>query len=137
MTDVLQTLAGFSTTGQPVGSKALAADDEVTAGPSTIRNELSVLEELGLPYSADAGWIDRKGEPAEIAANLQALEEFTKRNRFALAVGTTQRETIERLITWSKDLEARGLVLAPVTGLTECLDLCAERVRKAMTGAGR
>jgi heat-inducible transcriptional repressor len=39
---------GFSATGQPVGSKALAADPEVTCGPSTIRNELAVLEELGL-----------------------------------------------------------------------------------------
>jgi heat-inducible transcriptional repressor len=39
---------GFSTTGQPVGSKALAADPDITAGPSTIRNELAVLEERGL-----------------------------------------------------------------------------------------
>lgn len=39
---------GFAATGQPVGSKALAADPEVPAGPSTIRNELAVLEELGL-----------------------------------------------------------------------------------------
>jgi heat-inducible transcriptional repressor len=39
---------GFAAGGQPVGSKALAADPEVTAGPSTIRNELAVLEELGL-----------------------------------------------------------------------------------------
>ena len=38
----------FNATGQPVGSKALAADPEVTAGPSTVRNELSALEELGL-----------------------------------------------------------------------------------------
>ena len=39
---------GFATSGQPVGSKALAADPDVPAGPSTIRNELAVLEELGL-----------------------------------------------------------------------------------------
>ena len=39
---------GFASTGQPVGSKTLAADPEVTAGPSTIRNELAVLEEQGL-----------------------------------------------------------------------------------------
>jgi heat-inducible transcriptional repressor len=39
---------GFAATGQPVGSKVLAADPEVTAGPSTIRNELAVLEEQGL-----------------------------------------------------------------------------------------
>ena len=39
---------GFNATGQPVGSKALAADPEVSCGPSTIRNELAVLEERGL-----------------------------------------------------------------------------------------
>jgi heat-inducible transcriptional repressor len=39
---------GFASTGQPVGSKALAADPGIEAGPSTIRNELAVLEERGL-----------------------------------------------------------------------------------------
>ena len=39
---------GFSASGQPVGSKALAADPDITCGASTIRNELAVLEELGL-----------------------------------------------------------------------------------------
>ncbi len=33
---------------QPVGSKTLATDAELGCGPSTIRNELAVLEELGL-----------------------------------------------------------------------------------------
>jgi heat-inducible transcriptional repressor len=39
---------GFAASGLPLGSKALAADPDVTAGPSTIRNELAVLEEQGL-----------------------------------------------------------------------------------------
>jgi heat-inducible transcriptional repressor len=34
--------------GQPVGSKSLAADTEIEWGPSTIRHELSMLEEHGL-----------------------------------------------------------------------------------------
>jgi heat-inducible transcriptional repressor len=38
----------FLASGQPVGSKALAADPELRAGPSTIRNELALLEEHGL-----------------------------------------------------------------------------------------
>jgi heat-inducible transcriptional repressor len=38
----------FNATGQPVGSKALAADPDISYGPSTIRNELAVLEEQGL-----------------------------------------------------------------------------------------
>ena len=37
-----------TTTGQPVGSKTLAVDPELDCGPSTIRNELSILEERGL-----------------------------------------------------------------------------------------
>jgi len=35
-------------TGQPVASKSIAADPELDCGPSTVRNELSLLEELGL-----------------------------------------------------------------------------------------
>jgi heat-inducible transcriptional repressor len=35
-------------TGQPVASKALAAETELDCGPSTVRNELALLEEHGL-----------------------------------------------------------------------------------------
>jgi heat-inducible transcriptional repressor len=38
----------YTATGVPVGSKALAVDPEIAAGPSTIRHELSILEEHGL-----------------------------------------------------------------------------------------
>ena len=38
----------YNATGQPVGSKTLAADPELEPGPSTIRNELAILEEQGL-----------------------------------------------------------------------------------------
>jgi heat-inducible transcriptional repressor len=38
----------YAATGQPVGSKTLAGDAEIAAGPSTIRNELAMLEEHGL-----------------------------------------------------------------------------------------
>ena len=71
----------YQSTGQPVGSKTLAADTEIEAGPSTIRNELAMLEEHGLlahPHTSagrvptDAGlrWhvdhltLTRRGEPA-------------------------------------------------------------------------
>lgn len=37
-----------SVSGLPVGSRVLAAEPDVDCGPSTIRNELAVLEELGL-----------------------------------------------------------------------------------------
>ena len=37
----------YTATGVPVGSKALAADPEIEAGPSTVRHELAMLEEHG------------------------------------------------------------------------------------------
>jgi heat-inducible transcriptional repressor len=74
---------GYAESGQPVGSKALAADPEVSAGPSTVRNELAVLEELGLlahPHTSagraptDAGYryyVDRLlPEPARAGMSL-------------------------------------------------------------------
>lgn len=39
---------GYLAAGVPVGSKALAGDAELEWGPSTIRNELALLEEHGL-----------------------------------------------------------------------------------------
>jgi len=82
---------GFSATGQPVGSKALAADPEVQYGPSTIRNELAVLEERGLlahPHTSagrvptDAGYryfVDRllparRSQKAELQLSLVRRE---------------------------------------------------------------
>jgi heat-inducible transcriptional repressor len=38
----------YTATGEPVGSKTLAGNAEVDYGPSTIRNELAMLEEQGL-----------------------------------------------------------------------------------------
>ncbi|MDQ8043030.1 MAG: heat-inducible transcriptional repressor HrcA [Solirubrobacteraceae bacterium] len=58
-------VAVYQQTSLPVGSKSLAADLEIGAGPSTIRNELAWLEQHGLlnhPHTSagrvptDAGW---------------------------------------------------------------------------------
>jgi heat-inducible transcriptional repressor len=38
----------YTATGLPVGSKALSADPDIEAGPSTVRHELAMLEEHGL-----------------------------------------------------------------------------------------
>jgi heat-inducible transcriptional repressor len=73
-------------TGMPVGSKALAADPEVEAGPSTIRNELAILEEQGLlahPHTSagrvptDAGhrfYVDRLLGGRDLAPREHGLE---------------------------------------------------------------
>jgi heat-inducible transcriptional repressor len=81
---------GFATTGQPVASKTLAAEPAVSAGSSTVRNELAVLEELGLlahPHTSagrvptDAGYryyvdhllAEPRGAELELARSAMAL----------------------------------------------------------------
>ncbi|MHB8491652.1 MAG: heat-inducible transcriptional repressor HrcA [Solirubrobacteraceae bacterium] len=39
---------GYLRTGQPIASKVIAAAPEIACSPSTVRNELAMLEELGL-----------------------------------------------------------------------------------------
>ena len=82
-------VGSYRLTGLPVGSKALAADAELSYGPSTIRNELALLEEHGLlahPHTSagrvptDAGhryYVDRLLSTAVehgTAANAPGLE---------------------------------------------------------------
>ena len=71
---------GYAESGQPVGSKSLASAADVDYGPSTIRNELAMLEEHGLlahPHTSagrvptEAGYryfvdhlVDRETRPA-------------------------------------------------------------------------
>lgn len=71
--------------GQPVGSKILAADPAIEFGPSTVRNELALLEEHGLlahPHTSagrvptDAGYryfVDRLVERPAVSLELSLI----------------------------------------------------------------
>ena len=88
-----------------MGSKALAADPDVDRGPSTIRNELAVLEEQGLlahPHTSagrvptDAGYryyVDRAAARApRAAARAARLDRLARRE-----VDEAMRVTTETL----------------------------------------
>jgi heat-inducible transcriptional repressor len=112
---------GFAQTGQPVGSKTLAADPEVTAGPSTIRNELSVLEERGLlahPHTSagrvptDAGYryyVDRLLPAAPQRAEQLRLELVRREVDEAMRVTTETLSQVTNLL---------AIVSAPPIGTT-------------------
>ncbi len=90
----------YQSTVQPVPSRALAADPELEAGPSTIRHELAQLEELGLlahPHTSagrvptDSGYryfVDRL-LPATRSRTTVALE-LTRREVDAAMRATTE-----------------------------------------------
>ena len=65
----------YTATGVPVGSKALAADPEIEAGPSTIRHELAMLEEHGLlahPHTSAGPRPDRRRATASTSTACSA-----------------------------------------------------------------
>ena len=86
-------VVAYQATEQPVASKTLAADAELAAGPSTVRNELALLEEHGLlahPHTSagrvptDAGFryfVDRllpavpQGERLELSLMRREVDE--------------------------------------------------------------
>jgi heat-inducible transcriptional repressor len=76
-------IEGYLASGQPVGSKTLSGDPDLDCGPSTIRNELALLEEHGLlahPHTSagrvptDSGYrffvdhllVERRPQPAHV-----------------------------------------------------------------------
>jgi heat-inducible transcriptional repressor len=106
---------GHMVSGQPLGSKALAADAQVGWGPSTVRNELAVLEELGLlahPHTSagrvptDAGYryfVDR------LLPTLRPSDEHT------LDLSLVQREVDEALRVTTATLSQVTSLLAIVS----------------------
>jgi heat-inducible transcriptional repressor len=96
----------YTASGLPVGSKALAADPGLDCGPSTVRNELAMLEEHGLlahPHTSagrlptDAGhryYVDRLmvtddqgagGPSLELALTRREIDEAMRLTTAALA----------------------------------------------------
>jgi heat-inducible transcriptional repressor len=110
---------GFAATGQPVGSKALAADPAVGCGPSTVRNELAVLEEQGLlehPHTSagriptDAGhryFVDRLLPARRAAADAPAVP--------ALRLELVRREVDEAMRQTTETLSQVTNLLAIVS----------------------
>jgi len=95
---------GYLESGQPLGSKAIAAHPELSAAPSTVRNELAMLEEQGLlahPHTSagrvptDAGYryfVDRL-----LPAPHQASFELTLMRREVDAAMRVAAETLSQV----------------------------------------
>jgi heat-inducible transcriptional repressor len=112
---------GFAQTGLPVASKKLAADPAITAGPSTVRNELAVLEEQGLlahPHTSagrvptDAGYryyVDQLLPAAPARAEAMRLELVRREVDEAMRVTTETLSQVTNLL---------AIVSAPPIGTT-------------------
>jgi len=106
---------GYLESGTPVGSKALAADMDITWGPSTVRSELAQLEEQGLlahPHTS-AGRV-----PTESGYRYfvdQLLPVVHTEDRAGLGVELIRREVDEAMRLTTEKLSQVTNLLAIVT----------------------
>jgi len=104
----------FAATGVPVGSKALAAAEDVECGPSTVRYELAVLEEQGLlahPHTS-AGRVPTDAGYRYFVDNLLPAAPAERRS---IALQLVRREVDEAMRTATETLSQLTNLLAIVS----------------------
>jgi heat-inducible transcriptional repressor len=106
----------YNATGEPVGSKTLAADPELEFGPSTIRNELAILEEQGLlahPHTS-AGRVPTDAGHRFYVDRLLGSQDVIPRER-GLDLQLVRREVDEAMRVTSETLSQVTNLLAIVS----------------------
>jgi heat-inducible transcriptional repressor len=110
-------IEAYIATGIPVGSKALAADPEIQAGPSTVRNELAMLEEQGLlahPHTS-AGRVPTDAGHRFYVDRLLGGETALARREHGLDLQLVRREVDEAMRATTETLSQVTNLLAIVS----------------------
>ena len=88
---------------------------DAKVGRDSVAQELAT--ELGVPNAASSRFLDLEASRVAIDARLFELERIAKSTGSAVGMGLPYPVTIERLAVWAQTLEAKGLVLVPVSAL--------------------
>ena len=78
----------------------------------------SLSRASGLRYARAAGPIDARQTPADISAELMDLESLALEKGAAFGSGYAFPVTVEAAKVWISQLDEKGLVLAPVSAIT-------------------
>ncbi|CCG41002.1 divergent polysaccharide deacetylase family protein [Magnetospirillum molischianum] len=81
---------------------------EHSAGPEVAR-------EFGVPFTSRHVFLDNDQGVAHVRAQLAKAESYARRHGFAVAIGHPHDGTIEALAGWIPGLEAKGMVLVPIS----------------------
>lgn len=76
-----------------------------------------VALEVGIPYVANDRTLDIVPEPVAIDRALASLEALALERGYAVGVASAFPVSVTRIERWARDLEERGLVLAPVSAI--------------------
>jgi heat-inducible transcriptional repressor len=104
-------------TGQPVASRVIAADPEFDCGPSTVRNELALLEEQGLlahPH-VSAGRVPTDAGHRYVVDRLLSGDRSEPQPRQRLELSLIRREVEEAMRATSETLSQMTNLLAVVS----------------------
>ncbi len=104
-------------TGQPVASRSIAADPGLECGPSTVRNELSLLEEHGLlahPH-VSAGRVPTDAGQRYVVDRLLSAEPTPVQSGRKLELSLIRQEVDEAMRATSETLSQMNNLLAVVS----------------------
>lgn len=82
----------------------------------------SAANELEAPWAANTMVIDDRASRSNIDTRLKDLEVVAGNRKRAIGMGSPYPVTLERIALWVRDLEKRGIALAPVSALIDLGD---------------
>ncbi|MEX1251233.1 MAG: divergent polysaccharide deacetylase family protein [Hyphomonas sp.] len=103
-----------------LSDKGLAFIDDGSFDRSVLS---SIAREAGLRYARAYGPIDNRQTPADISAALMDLEAEALEKGAAFGSGYAFPVTVEAAKVWISQLEEKGLLLAPVSAITNARPL--------------
>ncbi len=89
----------------------------VEDAPPTRSVAPTIARSIGLRNARSDVSLDAEDRPAAIDAALAKLEAIAKKKGVAVGTATALPVTIDRLAAWSKKLEAKGIVLVPLSAV--------------------
>lgn len=75
--------------------------------------------EIGLPRAINNRFIDIKAARSDIDQRLDELERIAREGGYAVGIGSPYPVTIERVALWVRELESKGIALAPVSAMVD------------------
>lgn len=108
--------AGMRVVMEELKARGLMFLDSVTTGKSVGRE---LARDYGVPFAERQVFIDNEQNVAAVLAQLAKAEAHARKYGSAIVIGHPHDATIEALRQWLPALDAKGLVLVPVTALAQ------------------
>jgi polysaccharide deacetylase 2 family uncharacterized protein YibQ len=77
----------------------------------------SIATEIGMPWAIATLTLDDRASRVDIDRKFAELERIARRDKRAIGVGSAYPVTLERVQNWTRQLEARGFAIAPVSAI--------------------